>query len=1244
MAFVHLHNHSEYSMLDGAAKVSEMAKQAKAFGMEALALTDHGYMYGIPAFVDACKGVGIKPIVGCEVYFTPDDSLSREHKPALYHMILLAKNLTGYHNLMRIVSVAATDQYYYKPRTNLSLLQANHEGLICTSACIAGILPQLLMRSDFEQARLWATTFAELFGADDFYIELQNQGLHLTNEEFNKSVDLSDAGPIAGFDMMQNDLNHLLSDLAAELGLGTIATNDMHYLTRSDAPTQDAMLCIGTGKKLDDPGRMRFSCDQFYMKSEEEMRQALSDFPEACDNTVAVAAKCNVELEHDIILPALPLPEGETNDSMLRKAGEKGLAERYGADFDEKRPEVRKQFEHEYDVITQMGFAAYFLIVQEFVQWARTHGVGVGPGRGSAAGSIISYALGIVQVDPLANDLMFERFLSTERKEMPDIDVDFDYFGRSVVIEHLRDLYGSEKIANVITFGQMKAKQAVQDATRILDYPMGVGLGINKLVADGPGVSLKACLGVSDNAKKNKEQSDPDLIRLYQEDADTKRILDTAMQIEGFIRGEGIHASAVIICRDPVVDHVPTKRDTKGQSVITQYDGHYNADLGLLKMDFLGLRTLNIVMDACANVKRMYAQFAQERELTEDERGKLAVVSQLAEFSVPPERIFTDPEPYEMMRKGDTTGIFQIESGGMTSLAKRMQVDKYDDIVAMIALFRPGPLNSGMLDDFVERRRGRVPVTYYDERLKDILEPTYGTMVYQEQVMRISMTMSGFSAGESDRLRKAVAKKKIDLMTKTVQKWEDGHEETMKDHWLNGAVRNGYEREVAQRIWDDVEKFAEYAFNKSHSAAYAVIVMQCAWLKANFPVGFMAAVLTSYLGKSEKLAASISAVKQMGIDVLAPDINSSMRDFTPVGQNIRFGLAGIKGVGESAADAIIAEREAGGVFEHLHDFCYRVSNKICNKGSVMALIKAGAFDGSGYTRRQMYHFIEEGGLMERAAKQHQAKADGQMSLLGLFEEAGASTGGDTGLSEDVPAADGVEWERKTVLAFEKEVMGLYVSDHPLSPYADLLHRHSDYGLSIFAAEGKAEGEDNDEAAADLAEDSQGGSAGLLRNLEGKMIRLAGMLTDLQTKVTKKGDKMAVCKLEDTVGAVNLVVFPRTYKSAADLLVDDAIVEASGRIQLDQRGVQFIVQKLRAIDVEQSQPTWSALYLEVPATDFNVERSTALMSLLKQYPGTNPVTLQVRKSDGSSFKSELPLSVDAGDLMLRRRLAPLAQVA
>ena len=740
MAFVHLHNHTEYSLLDGQTHVEDMVRRAADLGMPAIAITDHGVMSGVPALADACDkveketGKRVKPIYGCEIYFTDDEELKKDMSAKFYHMILLAKNNTGYHNMLKLVSESHVDNFYRRPRTTFSMLQKYGEGIIGTSACVAGIIPTLLDQGQFDLALGWAQKLSTCFADGDFYIELQDQGI------------LTDNG------MSQHDLNVQLTEIAKRTNLQTIAANDFHYLLKEDAYTQDVMMCIGTNSLVKDTNRLKFANDQFYMKTEEEMRAALKDFPEACDNTVTLAEKCNVELERESILPKFPLPPGETEETYFRKKCEEGLIKRYG---DPVPQNARDRYEYEADVIIKQGFPAYFLIVQEYIAWARENGIGVGPGRGSAAGSIVSYVLGITDLDPLENGLMFERFLSPERVEMPDIDVDFDDDRREEVVEHVREVYGDDHVAKVITFGTLKAKNAVRDAARVLDYPYGLGDDICKLIGDDLGVTIDSALANNIDLKKK-----------YDTDPDAKKILDTARALEDRIRNEGVHACATIICRDPMSDHVPLKRAAgKNDDVITQYDGHFTPELGLLKMDFLGLRTLGVLTRACRNVEARYGKHIVPEDIPID-----------------------DEKAFELIRSGNTDGLFQVESALYLSLFSKIPPHKFSDIVVAIALNRTGPLESGMVDDYVRAVRGEKEVTYYDDRLKPILEETYGSIVYQEQIMQISMEMCGFSAGKSDVLRKAIGKKKIDIMR------------DLKEDWCDGAVKNDYPLDLANRI------------------------------------------------------------------------------------------------------------------------------------------------------------------------------------------------------------------------------------------------------------------------------------------------------------------------------------------------------------------------------------------------------------------------------------------------------------
>ena len=1266
MAFVHLHNHSDFSILDAATRVSDMVKRAVDLGMPALALTDHGYMFGIPDFDMECrkynsaqKDMGqwrhdvecfqkgwdleepepdaedaaphdrvhaqwasdvriweethdldavranrpsllIKPIFGCEAYFITDDCIEKGTKQYRYHLILLAKNETGYVNLMKMMSEAASgDMFYYYPRTTLDMLRRYHEGIICTSACVSGIIPRMYFQGRPDEARRWALTYQEIFG-EDFYLEVQDHGLADPNW--------------GGF--TDRTLSEQIVKLGHELGIKVIATNDNHYLTREDAPTQDVLSCIGTASKLDDENRKRMTGTEFYIKSEEEMRELFSWAPEVIDNTLEVAEKCDYELDWShMYLPKFPdLEPGETSEERFRKECEAGLARRYGEDWRTLTiggENVKERFEYEYKVICEKGFADYFLIVQEYVRWAKRNGIGVGPGRGSAAGAIVAYAMDITTFDPLDNGLMFERFLSPQRSEMPDIDMDFDDERRLEVVEHVRQLYGPERVCHVITYSTIKAKQAINDAARVLDFPVWQGQKLSKMLNNDPKLTLGAALH---KTEKHPDQYSPDFEAAYNDDADMRRIIDAALSIEGLHRGEGVHACAVLITPTPVNDHVPTKVDTKGGVEITQYEGHSVADMGLLKMDFLGLRTLTVISKALANIKANYGI-----DINVDE--------------IP----FDDPEIYKLMREGRTAGVFQIESAGMTSTIKNMRPTEYKQVVALIALYRPGPLGAGMVTSYINRMNGREEAVSYDPRLDDILGETYGTMVYQEQVMKISMKMSGFSAGESDsRIRKPVAKKKIKLLTDTVFHWDDGKDETTYDHWMNGAVQNDYTKETAQKIWDDVLEFASYAFNKSHSAGYAILVMQTAWLKAHYPKEYMASVLTSYMGKTDKIVHYVTSYRHEGVAILPPDINESGRDFTAVPEGVRFGFAGIRGVGEGVGEAIMEEREKGGPFANLHDFVDRMDSGQANRRVVEALICAGAFDSTGYTRMQLMRFVDKNNpenIIDAATRRQKERATGQVSMFDMFGDVAGS-----GFESSVPEPDGVEWDRSIKLAREHEVLGLYVSDHPLRPYEYALAKNRDYTVS-------------DIEVAEEYVDPAGAVHERYKVPEGKVIRLAGMVSAVQKRTTKNGDSMAIVTLEDMEGEVTLVVFPKLYKKCASTLageVDmetgestgDVFVKVEGKLERSDRGNQVICMSVEPLVLDEKSNRPKVLELNIPVSLLTGPYMESLSDVLGRYPGLDHVELRVESASGDIMRMELPCRIDARNMVLLAEMTDL----
>ncbi|HET6351111.1 MAG TPA: DNA polymerase III subunit alpha [Coriobacteriia bacterium] len=1106
MSFVHLHTHTEYSTLDGAARVKKLVERARDFEMESLAITDHGYMYGAVDFYKSALKVGIKPIIGCECYFTPDERGRREGKPNLYHLLLLAKNNEGYRNLMAMVSDAAVKGFYYKPQIDLELLKRYSEGVVATSACMSGILSKSIERGEPEEARRWAEEYARIFAPGDFYVEIQEQGI------------------VADNGVSQTQLNRALADLAGDLGLPLVATNDIHYLTREDAKTQDLLLCIGTGSTIDQPGRMKFSCDEFYMKSAEEMAAMLPEYPEALANTLEIAEKCNVSMEFGkIILPKFEVPEDTTEEGYLRSQCMEGLKVRYGDPIPE---EVLHRLDTELEVVVPKGIAAYFLIVQDFTTWAKANGIGVGPGRGSAAGSIIAYALGITDLDPIENGLLFERFLNPERTEMPDIDMDFDDERRGDVIDYVREKYGNDKVAQIITFSTMKARAAVRDAGRVLGYPYGVPDKISKMILDDLGATIDSSLAASTEFKAD-----------YDGNPDTKRIVDAARSLEGIVRGEGVHAAGVVICRDPLHYYVPVKYDTKGGAVITQYDGPTVADLGLLKMDFLGLRTLTVIAKAIDNIETNHGIRIDPADIPLD-----------------------DPKVFELFQRADTVGVFQVESPGMRQLLKDLVPTTFADIVAVLALYRPGPLGSGMVKDFVERKHGRRKITYYDDRLEDILRETYGAIVYQEQVMRISMAMSGFSAAKADKLRKAMGKKQVDVLT------------PMREAWVEGARENDFDAKMASDMWEDILKFAEYAFNKSHSAAYGLLTMQTAYLKAHYPLEFMAAVLTSWTGKTDKIVHYVAECNRAGKTVLPPDVNSSGRDFTAVqGEGIRFGLAGIRGVGEGVVDGIAATRAEGGHFTSLQDFCDRVDLRQTNKKTIESLIKAGAFDSTGYTRKHLMSMMDA--AVDAASKRQKDRDSGQVSMFDMFAAE------DHGFSEEIPAPNGDEWDKKMKLAFEKEMLGIYVSDHPLRDIEDVVRAHSDGSLG-------------EELAA------------------GTTCWFAGMLSSVALKPTKKGPMMAIATLEDLDGSIEAVLFPAMLEKYRELIVEDAVLRLKGKIEEDDRGRKLIVLDIEPFDGAEFAAPPKRVVIRADGNALVNGRAAALKKTLTHFPGRDIVELHV----------------------------------
>jgi DNA polymerase-3 subunit alpha len=1035
--FVHLHTHTEYSLLDGAARIKDLVRQAVEFGMPALAITDHGTMFGVIDFYKACRQAGIKPILGCEVYVAPRTIHDRQSgiDDKLAHLVLLAENEPGYRNLLRLVSLAFTDGFYYKPRVDRETLARYSDGLIALSGCLAGEIPAAILAGEHRRARQIAGEYREIFG-DRFYLELQDHGL-------------------AG----QAEVNRELVVISREMNIPLVATNDVHYVRREEAEIQDILLCIQTGKTVHDSGRLKFEGDQFYFKSGAEMARLFGEVPVALANTAVVAARCAVELDFaSVHLPEYRVPPGYDPDSYLRELCYRGLERRYA----QIQPAVRERLDYELRVIAQMGYSSYFLIVWDFIRFARERGILVGPGRGSAAGSLVAYVLGITNIDPLAYGLLFERFLNPERVSLPDIDIDFCFERRGEVIDYIFEKYGRECVAQIGTFGTMAARAAVRDVGRVLGMPYAEVDRVAKLIPPELGMTIEKALAT------------PELGTVYRRDEDVRQLVDKARALEGMPRHASIHAAGVVIAKEELTNYVPLYRTADGV-VATQFAKEGIEELGLLKMDLLGLRTLTVIGDAIDLIRR--------------HRGVKVDID-----AIP----LDDPATYELLGRGDTIGVFQLESSGMRGILRELRPEVFEDVIALVALYRPGPLGSGMVEDFIRRKHGRTEVQYLHPALKPILRDTYGVILYQEQVMRIASDLAGFSLGEADLLRRAMGKKKPDIIA------------GLRQQFLDGATARGVDPAVASQIFELMAYFAGYGFNKSHSAAYALIAYQTAYLKANYPVEFMTALLTSVKDNAEKVGAYVEECRALGLEVLPPDVNESRRDFTVVdGQRIRFGLAGVRNVGANAVNAIIEARERDGPFRDLLDFCSRLDARVLNKRALESLIRAGAFASLKSSRRQLLAVLDE--ALHLAHRRQKEKASGQVSLFDDWGEA-------AGLVPELNLPDVPEFTRHEILAMEKEMLGLYLSGHPLQEYR-----------------------------AKLRALTTANAAEVPQLVPGQQVILGGLVVGMRTITTRKGEPMCFLTLEDLTARVEVVVFPRAYARFRRLLVPDAVILVNGTV-------------------------------------------------------------------------------------------------
>ncbi len=1049
--FAHLHVHSEYSLLDGACRIEGLVDRVAALGQTACALTDHGVMYGVIDFYRACKARGIHPVIGCEVYLAPHSRFDRSYLNGEWHshLILLCENMTGYRNLIHMVSLGFAEGFYMKPRIDMELLRQHSEGLICLSACLAGVIPRALAEGDMDGAYELCEQFLEIFDRDHFYLEVQDHGIEV-----------------------QKKVNDGLYKLAEELNIGLVATNDAHYLTKQDARIQDVLMCIQMGKTVDDPTRMKFETQEFYIKDADEMAALFPEYPEALENTVKIAERCQVEFEFGKYhLPEFDVPEGYTALQYLQKLCNEGFAARYPDDDGT----VRKRLQYEIDMITKMGFVDYFLIVSDFIGYAKRQGIPVGPGRGSAAGSVVSYCLGITDLDPIHYSLYFERFLNPERVSMPDIDVDFCYVRRPEVIEYVTNKYGKDHVAQIVTFGTMAARNAIRDVGRALSIPYNEVDVVAKQVPNELHITLDKALAIN-----------PELKKMYDEKPQVRELIDTARALEGMPRHASTHAAGVVITKDPVDTYVPLARND--EQMVTQFTMTTLEELGLLKMDFLGLRNLTVIADAEKMIRRHTPDFNIEKV----DMG--------------------DKATYEMLGHGSTMGVFQLESAGITNVVTGLQPQSIEDITAVVALYRPGPMQS--IPRYIECRHHPEKVTYKHPLLEPILKVTYGCMIYQEQVMQVFQSLAGYSLGKADMVRRAMSKKKMKELEKERINFIYGNEEL----GIDGAVKRGVPENIAASLFDEIMDFANYAFNKAHAVCYAVVSFRTAYLKCHYPREYMAALLTSVLDSSDKISEYIQAAREMGISVLPPDVNESYDGFSVSGRDIRFGLAAVKGVGRSFMKQLVEEREAGGLFTSFQDFCERMYDRELNRRALESLIKAGAFDSMGYRRSQLIKIVNA--VVDAIAQSRRKNIEGQMDLFGMGNDAVQDT--------QIALPDIPEVSKRELLSMEKETTGLYLSGHPMDEYRELAQKAS--AASIRRIIDDLSGENASPAYKD-----------------GMTVRLACVITAVRLKSTKNGSMMAYVTVEDESASIELVVFQRSLQQCGAYLTEDSAVLLTGRI-------------------------------------------------------------------------------------------------
>jgi DNA polymerase-3 subunit alpha len=1142
-SFVHLHVHTEYSMLDGAARLKDLFAETARMGMPALAMTDHGNVFGAYDFWKQAKAAGVNPVIGSELYVTPGTHRSERTRVrwadggeddvsgggAFTHMTVLAETTEGMHNLFRMSSRASLEGYFYKPRVDRELLSTYAAGLIATTGCPSGEIQTRLRMGDYDGAKRVAAELQDIFGADNFYCELMDHGLDI-----------------------ERRVHQGLKQLAGELALPLVATNDLHYTYAHDADAHEVLLCVQSGKTMADPNRFRFDARDFYLKSPAEMRRLWAELPEACDNTLAIAERCDITFVERNLMPRFPVPEGHTEETWLRAEVQRGMARRYPAGVPADR---QAQADYELGVVIQMGFPGYFLVVADLCRHARESGIRVGPGRGSAAGSMIAFALGITELDPVEHKLLFERFLNPERISMPDIDLDFDERRRGDMIRYATQRYGEERVSQIITYGTIKAKQAVKDSARVLGHPFAMGDRITKVMPPPVMGKDMPLSGVFDPEHPRYKEAG-EFRSLYETDPDVKKVVDTARGLEGLKRQWGVHAAGVILSREPLLDVIPIMRREQDGAVITQFDMGACESLGLLKMDFLGLRNLTILDDCLANI--------------EANRGEKVVIEEIG---------FDDRSTYELLGRGDTLGVFQLDGGPMRSLLRLMKPTSFDDVSALIALYRPGPMGANAHNDYADRKNNRKPVVPIHrelaEPLAEILGETYGLIVYQEQVMAIAQKVAGYSLGQADLLRRAMGKKKKEILDKEYVPFAAGMRE------------RGYGDDAIKTLWDILVPFADYAFNRAHSAGYGLVSYWTAYLKANYPAEYMAALLTSVKDDKDKSAQYLHECRRMGIKVLPPDVNSSDSNFTPVGTDIRFGLSAIRNVGENVVASIIATRRSKGAYADFPDFLRKVEPTACNKKVIESLIKAGAFDSLGHTRQGLLRVHAD--AVDACMDTKRNEAVGQFDLFSSADEpSGAGDSADDaaepsfGLDLVIPTG---EWEKTTLLAYEREMLGLYVSDHPLFGVEHVLAAAVDCSVAALTADERA---------------------------DGAIVTVGGILSSLTRKVTKTGNPWALATLEDLEGAIEVLFFPAAYTACGIHLAEDAVLLVRGRLDKHEDVPRLIAMDVNVPDITEAPRGPVTLTLPAPrCTQPVVDR---LKEVLETHRGTTEVRLALQAGE------------------------------